>query len=113
MPVPGNWTLHYDWNTTGHYASTPMTILANNAWSNGEGFHGTWVQVAGILTFQFNNLKTTYSGNLADKSVTGVNTTFGGLNGSFYMLEEGAGVTVARAAHHAHPAGDSSGGKGK
>ncbi len=78
MSVPGNWTLHYDWNTTGHYASTPMTIAPNNTWSNGEGYHGTWAQVAGILTFQFNNLKTTYSGNLADKSVTGINSTFGG-----------------------------------
>ena len=90
-----------------------MTIVPNHTWSNAEGFHGTWVQVAGIFTFQFNNLKTTYSGNLADKSVTGINTTFGGLNGSFYMLEEGAGAAVARAAHRAHPEGDSSGGKGK
>jgi hypothetical protein len=109
MPVPGSWTLqYYDWNSTGTYASTPMTIAANNTWTNGQGYNGTWVQVAGILTFQFNNSKTTYSGNLADKSVTGVNTTFGGLNGSFYMLEEGAGA-AARAAERAHSIADSSG----
>jgi hypothetical protein len=108
MAVPGSWTLHYDWNSTGNYASTPMTIAANNTWTNGQGYSGTWVQVAGILTFQFNNSKTTYSGNLADKSVTGINTTFGGLNGSFYMLEAGAGVAAA-ATGAAHKVADSSG----
>ena len=110
MSVPGSWTLHYDWNSTGTYASTSMTIAPNNTWSNGEGYHGTWVHVAGILTFQFDNLKTTYSGNLADKSVTGINTTFGGLNGSFYLLEEGAGAAVrGRAAKHS--VADSGGGR--
>jgi hypothetical protein len=111
MPVPGNWTLNYDWNSTGTYASTPMTVASNNTWSNGEGYQGTWVQVAGIFTFQFNNSKTTYSGNLADKSMTGINTTFAGLDGSFYMLEEGAGA-AARAKAGSHSVADSSGKQG-
>lgn len=108
MSLPGSWTLFYDWNSTGTYASTPMTINANNTWSNGQGYSGTWVQVAGILSFQFNNSKTTYSGNLADKSVTGINTTFSGLNGSFYMLEAGAGAAVP-AQHRSHGVADSAG----
>ncbi len=87
-----------------------MTINANNTWTNGQGYHGSWVQVAGILTFQFDNSKTTYSGNLADKSVTGINTTFGGLNGSFYMLE--AGALAARVEERAHAIADTSGKKG-
>jgi hypothetical protein len=85
-----------------------MTIESNNSWTNGQGYSGTWVQVAGVLTFQFNNSKTTYSGNLADKSVTGINTTFGGLNGSFYMLEAGA-AAAAQQATRAHGVADSSG----
>jgi hypothetical protein len=108
MAVPGSWTLYYDWNSTGGYGSTPMTIESNNSWTNGQGYSGTWVQVAGVLTFQFNNSKTTYSGNLADKSVTGINTTFGGLNGSFYMLEAGA-AAAAQQATRAHGVADSSG----
>ncbi len=107
MSVPGSWTLFYDWNSTGHYASTTMTIAANHTWTNGEGYNGVWVQVAGILTFQFDGSKTTYSGNLADKSVTGINTTFGGLNGSFYMLESGA--AAAKVAAVAHKVADASG----
>jgi hypothetical protein len=107
MSVPGNWTLYYDWNSTGSYGSTPMTIAANNTWTNGQGYSGVWVHVAGILTFLFNGSKTTYSGNLADKSVTGVNTTFGGLNGSFYMLETKA--AAAKVAEVAHKIADASG----
>ena len=68
MSVPGSWTLFYDWNSTGTYGSTSMTIASNNTWTNGQGYSGTWVQVAGILTFQFNNSKVTYSGNFAPTS---------------------------------------------
>jgi hypothetical protein len=109
MALPGNWTLFYDWSSTGTYAHTPMTIAANATFTTGEGSSGVWVQVAGILSFQFNNSKTTYSGNLADKSVTGINTTFGGLNGSYYMLEEGAGTALTRSAAKPHNVADASG----
>jgi hypothetical protein len=101
--------LFYDWNSTGHYASTSMTIAANGTWSNGQGYSGVWVQGGGVLTFLFNNSKTTYAGNWTDKSVTGINTTFGGLNGSFYLLEEGAGAAPAQATTKAHSVADTSG----
>jgi hypothetical protein len=111
MALPGNWTMFYDWSSTGNYTSTSMTIAANGTWTNGQGFTGVWVQGSGILTFVFNNSKTTYSGNWADKSVTGVNTTFGGLNGSFYLLAEGAGAATAQTATKPHSVADSSGKK--
>jgi hypothetical protein len=103
--------LFYDWNSTGNYGNTPMTIAANGTWTNGQGYGGAWVQVAGILTFHFNNSETTYSGNLADKSVTGINTTFNGLNGSFYMLEQGAGTALASLPAVKHRVADASGKK--
>ena len=107
MPVPGNWTLFYDWNCAGAYGSTPMTINANGTWSVGQGYSGVWVQAAGMLMFKFNNSNTTYAGNLASKSVTGIQSTFGGLNGCFYMLE--AGVPAAHAEHAAKSKIDASG----
>jgi hypothetical protein len=67
-----------------------MTINANGTWTNGQGYSGVWVQEAGMLTFKFNNSYTTYSGNLADKSVTGIQSTFTGGKGCFYMREAGA-----------------------
>jgi hypothetical protein len=111
MALAGNWMLYYDWNSTGTYGNTPMTIAANGTWTNGQGYSGAWVQVAGILTFHFNNSKTTYSGNLADKSVTGINTTFNGLDGSFYMLEQGAGAALASLPAVQHRVADASGKK--
>jgi hypothetical protein len=107
MPVPGNWTLFYDWSCAGSYGSTSMTINANGTWTNGQGYSGVWVQAAGMLTFKFNNSNTTYSGNLASKSVTGIQSTFAGLNGCFYMLE--AGVPTAHAELAAKGKADSSG----
>ena len=57
--------------------------------------------------FTFNDLETTYAGNLASKSITGISTTFSGLNGCFYMLQEGVPTTfvAARAAGKADAQG--------
>jgi hypothetical protein len=90
MTFPGNWTLYYDWGCGGNYGSTPMTVAAGGTWTNGQGYNGQWVAAAGMITFQFNGSKTTYSGNLASKSVTGIMSTFSGTNGCFYMLQAGA-----------------------
>jgi len=89
MAVPGNWTLFYDWNCDGTYSRTTMTVNADGTWTNAESYSGRWVQVAGMFVFKFNGLDTTYSGNLASKSITGISTTFSGLNGCFYMLQAG------------------------
>ena len=66
-----------------------MTVNAGGTWTNGEGASGLWVQSAGMFMFTFNNSETTYAGNLASKSITGISTTFTGLNGCFYMLQKG------------------------
>ena len=84
-----------------------MTINANGTWTNGQGYSGVWVQVAGMLTFKFNNSSTTYSGNLASKSVTCIQSTFTGTNGCFFMLQAGAPMAAAEA--HEKGKADSSG----
>jgi|SRR5689334_2566976 len=89
MAIPGSWTLFYDWNCDGSYSKATMTINANGTWSSSENYNGLWVQIAGMFVFTFNNSDTTYSGNIASKSITGVSTTFSGLNGCFYMLQAG------------------------
>lgn len=89
MAVTGNWTLFYDWDCDGSYSSVAMTVNANGTWT-GPSYSGLWVQSAGMFMFTYNNSETTYAGNLASKSITGISTTFGGLNGCFYMLQSGA-----------------------
>lgn len=93
MAITGNWTLFYDWNSDGSYSKTTMTVNAGGTWTMAGGFSGLWVQIAGMFMFTFNGLETTYAGNWASKSITGISTTFAGLNGSFYMLQ--AGVPTA------------------
>lgn len=95
MAVTGNWTLFYDWGCDGSYGKTTMTVNSGGTWSNGEGYNGTWIQVAGMFMFTFNNSDTTYAGNLASKSITGISTTFSGLNGCFYMLQAGVPTSFA------------------
>lgn len=109
MAVPGNWTLFYDWGCDGSYGQTTMSVETNGSWTNGEGYSGLWVEVAGMFVFTFNNSETTYAGNLASKSVTGVSTTFSGLQGCFYLLQEGVPTNfiAARAAGKADSQGHS------
>jgi hypothetical protein len=89
MAVTGNWTLFYDWDCDGTYSKTTMSVNPDGTFSLGEGSKGLWVQVAGMFMFTFNNTETNYAGNLASKSITGISTTFSGLNGCFYMLQAG------------------------
>jgi hypothetical protein len=97
MAITGTWTLFYDWGCDGRYSSTRMTVDNNGTWTNGEGLSGLWVQIAGMFVFTFNNSETIYAGNLASKSITGVSTTFSGLNGCFYMLQQGVPIAFAEA----------------
>ncbi len=98
MSVVGKWTLFYDWNCDESYSSTSMDVKADGTWTNGEGFSGLWVHVAGMFMFHFNNYETTYAGNHASLSITGIMTTFSGkssLTGCFYMLKSGVRTTFA------------------
>lgn len=109
MAVPGDWTVFYDWDCDGGYGQTPMTLTADGKFSTGEGYTGLWVQQAGMLMFTFDNSETTYAGNLASQSITGMSTTFGGLDGCFYMLQAGVPTTFAAEAERAAGKMDSRG----
>jgi hypothetical protein len=95
MAVPGKWTLFYDWDCDGTYNTATMTVNSDGTFTASiavglpEDFTGLWTQDAGMFTFTFDNFETTYAGNLASKSITGTSTTFTGLTGCFYMLQEG------------------------
>jgi hypothetical protein len=106
MALPGNWTLFYDWGCDGGYGTTPMTVNADGTWT-GEVYSGLWVEAAGMFLFTFNDSETTYAGNVASQSITGISTTFSGLTGCFYMLQEG--VPTAFTAERSEGKADASG----
>ncbi len=85
--ILGDWTLNYDWGCDGSYSSTTINLNSNKSFSTSEGLSGKWVLVAGMLMFQFDTLTTTYSGTRASRSVTGISSTFGSLNGCFSMSQ--------------------------
>jgi hypothetical protein len=95
MAVPETWTLYYDWDCDGTYSSATMTVNSDGTWTLSEGYSGLWVRRAGIFMFTFNNSETTYAGKLVGKAITGISTTFTGLEGCFYMLEQGVPMAFA------------------
>ena len=78
----------------GSYSKTTITINANGTFNTGDGHSGLWIQNAGMIVFSYNGLRVTYAGNFASKSITGISTTFSGLNGCFYMLQAGVPTAV-------------------
>ena len=88
MDVPGKWTLFYDWDCVGSYSQVVMTLYNDGNWA-APGYKGRWVQTQGMFMFTFNDVKTTYAGSIAGKSITGIMTTFGSTHGCFYMLQDG------------------------
>ena len=95
MAVPGNWTIFYDWDCDGTYSRATMTVNSDGTWTSSEGYSGLWVRQAGMFVFTFDDSETTYAGKLASKSITGISTTFAGLTGCFYMLQEGVPTALA------------------
>jgi hypothetical protein len=102
VPVPGTWSLAFSWGCSGSYSTIPVVLNANGTWS-GAGFTGLWTSLEGQFVLTFDNSETTYSGAITGRSVTGINTTFAGLSGCFYMLQAGAltASTVGSDGHNA------------
>jgi hypothetical protein len=95
MAIPGSWTLFYSWGCGTSYGSTAWTFNANGTWSGG-GYTGKWVQIEGMLLFNFDAGATTYGANVAGNIVAGTMTTFAGLTGCWYAKK--SGVTPLTAA---------------
>ena len=96
MNVIGNWTIFYDWQCDGTYSRTSLNIKDDGTFSVGEGGDGVWAQAAGMLILRFIPSSTTYAGNVASKSITGIQHMgpIGRQTGCFYMLQAGAPTSV-------------------
>jgi hypothetical protein len=90
MAIPGNWQLHFDWNSDGSYSTESMTFNNDGTWNSSGGFSGRWVHVEGMFILNFSTSGTIYTGLVASSSVTGNMTTFGTGDGSWYMVKAGA-----------------------
>jgi hypothetical protein len=96
MAVPGTWTVFFDWGCDGSPGQFTATFNSGGTWS-GSGFSGTWVQVSGMLMFNFASGPAIYSGNTAGGSMTGMMTTFTGSNGCWWALSQSTAKALAAA----------------
>ena len=79
-------TLHYDWNCDGSYSSVGITF--NNDGTFATGSSGKWVEIEDFILWQYNSSNTTYVGNTSGKTKAGIMSTFSGLEGCWYVVED-------------------------
>jgi hypothetical protein len=105
MSVDGNWVLHFSWGATNNYSQTNITFNTNRTFS-GPGT-GQWRQLDGTLMLSFDTGPAKYGGNLDGNVASGAMSTFGGLNGSWYLVKQGTTGAVPQASASGYdPAGN-------
>ncbi len=103
MNVQGVWTLYYDWGCDGGPGNTKITFNAGGTFSS-PPYTGKWVLFDGDIIWKYDQApNSVYGGNGVGAAMTGVSSTFAGLNGCWYAIKSGspgalAETAVARAA---------------
>ena len=97
MAIPGTWTFYFSWGCTGNYLSTTVKIDPGGTYSEAGGTTGNWDSVGGYFALNFKGFPGGYSGNVQGSAMLGMMTTFSGSNGCWYAIQQGAGVTEAKA----------------
>lgn len=85
----GGWTLYYDWNCTGSYASAPMLLIGDGTLNVNETETGEWVENDGKIMWRFDTGPAVYSGDILGSAMVGISSTFHGLNGCWYAVVGG------------------------
>ena len=75
MSIPGEWTLHFDWDCNGSYNSTDINFNSNGTFQSGR-YTGTWYQVEGMIIWSFDDSPVCYAGNIAGSAISGLMSTF-------------------------------------
>lgn len=107
MSVSGTWTLHYSWGCTSSYSQS--TITFNNNGTFGGQFAGKWVQQDGTLLLFYDTGPARYGGTIDGHVGSGAMSTFEGLNGCWYLTEQGTVGIAAPAAEEAKQSHDPAG----
>jgi hypothetical protein len=98
MSVSGNWILHFSWGPTSNFSQVPIAFHNDGTFANGSAT-GKWSQQDGTLLLSFDNGPAKYAGNVEGVVGSGAMSTFGGLNGCWYLTKQGT-TGVASATPH-------------
>jgi Thermolysin metallopeptidase, alpha-helical domain/Thermolysin metallopeptidase, catalytic domain len=85
--ISGNWVLHYSWGPTSNYAQVTLDFKADGTFAGGAV--GRWTQQDGTLLLSFNTGPAKYAGNVDANVGAGAMSTFGGLDGTWYLSKVG------------------------
>jgi len=100
MSVSGPWILHFSWGCSNVYLQSQIDFNAGGTF--GGQFTGKWVQQDGTLLLSYDGGPAKYGGTVDGNVGSGAMSTFGGLNGCWYLSRQGtAGVPVGDAAETA------------
>jgi len=100
--VSGNWVLHYSWGPTSNYSQS--SIVFNNNGTFGGAASGKWQQQDGTLLLSFDTGPAKYGGTIDANIGSGAMSTFGGLNGCWYLTKQGTTGIAAEMALSSHDA---------
>jgi hypothetical protein len=100
--ISGTWTLAYDFGCGGSYDRTPMTVNSDGTFVlPKQELAGLWYKKAGMFMFTFDASETTYAGNRAGESITGIMTQFGEPGGGCFFMRQTDGPTTSAVEHAA------------
>jgi hypothetical protein len=88
MALPGTWQFFFSWGCNGNYVGEGITFNGDGTWSSTEGFNGRWDELNGEFILNIAGYATVYAGNVEGNAGVGIQTTFAGDNGCFYMIRE-------------------------
>jgi hypothetical protein len=87
MTIAGNYTLHFSWGGTNSYAQTSLTFNGDHTFSG--SYTGKWRQQNGTVMLSFDGGPAKYGGTINGSVGSGVMSTFSGLDGTWYLSQQG------------------------
>jgi hypothetical protein len=87
-PIAGNWTLYFDWGSTGSFSVDSLTLDSDGTFTL-AGHDGTWSLDGDSFTMTFGADSTTYWGTLASsrKYLAGTMKSYAGVLGQWHATK--------------------------
>jgi thermolysin metallopeptidase-like protein len=98
--VSGNWVLHFSWGPTNTYTQSNITFNTNGTF--GGAATGKWQQQDGTILLSFDTGPAKYGGNIGGNIGSGAMSTFGGLDGCWYLTKQGTTGIALEAGDSSH-----------
>jgi len=94
--ISGNWVLHYSWGPTQTYSKVDLSFNSNGTFAGGAT--GKWQQQDGTVLLSFDGGPAKYAGTVDGNIGSGAMSTFGALDGCWYLSKQGmVGLTLSSA----------------